>query len=182
MSSLVHNVVSDIISHRLQSSQQQQQQISTSEVPQSLLDSNNNSGCTFHVEETKQKSDTNNSRATSFKSSGSVEKYSLRPRSLQRRSESEESEQAGISSSRSGTRRGVSSLSGPSSGSRPKQKPPPLSKYRRKTANARERDRMREINAAFETLRRQCLTSLILLTIVNTKTAARNSPKSPRSV
>lgn len=33
-------------------------------------------------------------------------------------------------------------------------KPAPLSKYRRKTANARERDRMREINAAFETLRR----------------------------
>lgn len=37
---------------------------------------------------------------------------------------------------------------------RPKQKPPPLSKYRRKTANARERSRMREINEAFETLRR----------------------------
>lgn len=37
---------------------------------------------------------------------------------------------------------------------RPKLKPPPLSKYRRKTANARERSRMREINEAFETLRR----------------------------
>lgn len=37
---------------------------------------------------------------------------------------------------------------------RPKQKPPPLSKYRRKTANARERSRMREINEAFEALRR----------------------------
>src|SRR5699024_5510205 len=35
-----------------------------------------------------------------------------------------------------------------------KQKPAPLSKYRRKTANARERNRMREINQAFETLRR----------------------------
>ena len=35
-----------------------------------------------------------------------------------------------------------------------KTKPPPLSKYRRKTANARERNRMREINVAFETLRR----------------------------
>ncbi|XP_075233092.1 uncharacterized protein LOC142331226 [Lycorma delicatula] len=37
---------------------------------------------------------------------------------------------------------------------RQKQKPPPLSKYRRKTANARERSRMREINEAFESLRR----------------------------
>ncbi|XP_075232974.1 uncharacterized protein LOC142331152 [Lycorma delicatula] len=37
---------------------------------------------------------------------------------------------------------------------RQKQKPPPLSKYRRKTANARERSRMREINEAFEALRR----------------------------
>ncbi|KAI5700171.1 helix-loop-helix protein delilah [Diaphorina citri] len=36
---------------------------------------------------------------------------------------------------------------------KPKQKPPPLSKYRRKTANARERHRMKEINDAFETLR-----------------------------
>lgn len=35
-----------------------------------------------------------------------------------------------------------------------KQKTLPLSKYRRKTANARERSRMREINEAFETLRR----------------------------
>ncbi|RZF43660.1 hypothetical protein LSTR_LSTR010857 [Laodelphax striatellus] len=37
---------------------------------------------------------------------------------------------------------------------RTKQKPAPLSKYRRKTANARERSRMREINEAFESLRR----------------------------
>lgn len=35
-----------------------------------------------------------------------------------------------------------------------KSRPPPLSKYRRKTANARERHRMKEINDAFETLRR----------------------------
>lgn len=36
---------------------------------------------------------------------------------------------------------------------KPKQRAAPLSKYRRKTANARERTRMREINYAFETLR-----------------------------
>ncbi|KAK3092478.1 hypothetical protein FSP39_003387 [Pinctada imbricata] len=36
---------------------------------------------------------------------------------------------------------------------KPKSKPPPLSKYRRKTANARERCRMVEINQAFEELR-----------------------------
>ncbi|CAG5129658.1 unnamed protein product [Candidula unifasciata] len=34
-----------------------------------------------------------------------------------------------------------------------KSKPVPLSKYRRRTANARERDRMKEINDAFDTLR-----------------------------
>lgn len=34
-----------------------------------------------------------------------------------------------------------------------RQKTVPLSKYRRKTANARERNRMREINQAFQTLR-----------------------------
>lgn len=38
--------------------------------------------------------------------------------------------------------------------SKPKQKAAPLSKYRRKTANARERTRMREINMAFEELRK----------------------------
>lgn len=35
-----------------------------------------------------------------------------------------------------------------------KTKAPPLSKYRRKTANARERTRMKEINSAFEVLRK----------------------------
>ncbi|XP_071529805.1 uncharacterized protein [Panulirus ornatus] len=34
-----------------------------------------------------------------------------------------------------------------------KPRPPPLSRYRRKTANARERYRMRQINSAFESLR-----------------------------
>ncbi|XP_046571117.1 protein atonal homolog 1-like [Haliotis rubra] len=35
---------------------------------------------------------------------------------------------------------------------KPKSRPPPLSKYRRKTANSRERGRMKEINTAFEEL------------------------------
>lgn len=37
---------------------------------------------------------------------------------------------------------------------KPKSKPAPLSKYRRRTANGRERGRMSQINTAFETLRR----------------------------
>ncbi|XP_046364250.1 uncharacterized protein LOC124140631 [Haliotis rufescens] len=35
---------------------------------------------------------------------------------------------------------------------KPKNRPPPLSKYRRKTANSRERGRMQEINTAFQEL------------------------------
>ena len=37
---------------------------------------------------------------------------------------------------------------------KPKSRPAPLSKYRRRTANGRERSRMSQINTAFETLRR----------------------------
>ena len=37
---------------------------------------------------------------------------------------------------------------------KPKNKPAPLSKYRRKTANTRERSRMQEVNDAFEELRK----------------------------
>ncbi|KAK9512527.1 hypothetical protein O3M35_000930 [Rhynocoris fuscipes] len=65
--------------------------------------------------------------------------YSLRPRSSVKRSDEEEEE---IITWRRRPKR------------RQKTKPAPLSKYRRKTANARERSRMREINEAFDSLRR----------------------------
>ncbi|ENN80852.1 hypothetical protein HUJ04_005321 [Dendroctonus ponderosae] len=72
------------------------------------------------------------------------DKYSLRPRSASRITEKPNVQQEAQKSG---------------GGSRPDQgkgkpKSAPLSKYRRKTANARERNRMREINQAFETLRR----------------------------
>lgn len=67
------------------------------------------------------------------------EKYSLRPRSIARRLEVEQKLKQPVVGKRT---------------PKPKQKPAPLSKYRRKTANARERSRMKEINQAFETLRR----------------------------
>ncbi|KAJ8919279.1 hypothetical protein NQ315_003863 [Exocentrus adspersus] len=69
------------------------------------------------------------------------DKYSLRPRSMRRRDNMEEQEDTKPTTKSRG-------------GLKSKQKPAPLSKYRRKTANARERSRMREINQAFETLRK----------------------------
>jgi bHLH factor len=142
-------VVSDVIASN---QRLQQQQSTTCSLPLSL-DSNNNTGGSFIGDENKQKSKEGKSVKSGVKAgSSSGEKYSLRPRSLQRRLEVESSEHARISTGRGCARRGVNSGAG--SAARPKQKPPPLSKYRRKTANARERDRMREINAAFETLRR----------------------------
>lgn len=69
------------------------------------------------------------------------DKYSLRPRSVRRVTETLVKTEQNTSNKQSKPHK-------------PKQKPAPLSKYRRKTANARERNRMREINQAFETLRR----------------------------
>nr|SVI23427.1 taxi A [Rhagovelia tenuipes] len=80
--------------------------------------------------------------ATKMDANNNNEKcYSLRPRSgtiLRRSSDDEEEERPRQ----------------PRRGSKSKRKAAPLSKYRRKNANARERSRMREINEAFETLRR----------------------------
>ncbi|XP_045130986.1 neurogenin-1-like [Portunus trituberculatus] len=73
-------------------------------------------------------------------STSSEEKYGLRPRTIIKRLQHD---------------RGHQQVSKVSKGlARPKSRPAPLSKYRRKTANARERHRMREINNAFESLRR----------------------------
>lgn len=75
------------------------------------------------------------SSATS-KSKKSDDKYGLRACSIQKRIEVE-------------GRKGLPKKRGP----KPRPKPLPMSKYRRKTANLRERIRMGEINVAFEKLR-----------------------------
>lgn len=64
------------------------------------------------------------------------EKYGLRACSIQKRIEVE-------------VRKGLPKKRGP----KPKPRPLPMTKYRRKTANLRERMRMGEINVAFERLR-----------------------------
>lgn len=83
----------------------------------------------------KNNNNSNKTDAEVIKKLKNYEKYSLRPRSIQNRIETE-------------TRQKTEPKKQP----KPKTKPPPLSKYRRKTANARERNRMKEINQAFEIL------------------------------
>lgn len=73
----------------------------------------------------------------SKKNNRNEEKYGLRPRTIIKRLQQER------------TRQEV-----PKKIVRSKSRPAPLSKYRRKTANARERHRMKEINNAFDTLRK----------------------------
>ncbi|XP_045610249.1 helix-loop-helix protein delilah-like [Procambarus clarkii] len=84
--------------------------------------------------------DTNNNTNSSSNATGNThaeEKYALRPRTIIKRLQQER------------TRQEV-----PKRPAKSKSRPAPLSKYRRKTANARERHRMREINNAFESLRK----------------------------
>lgn len=90
--------------------------------------------------DTSPYTDSNNNSDSDKSSRG--DKYSLRPRSMRRRNNIDEESPAPMATTPK-TRQ-----------PKPKQKSAPLSKYRRKTANARERSRMREINQAFETLRR----------------------------
>lgn len=111
--------------------------------------------------------DPNNNDDFETITSNKEDKYSLRPRSVRRVTETlakstpkasasrvcaSTPASAGHSAKTSTNSTGGSSK--PAKSHKPKQKPAPLSKYRRKTANARERNRMREINQAFETLRR----------------------------
>ncbi|XP_066982400.1 neurogenic differentiation factor 2-like [Macrobrachium rosenbergii] len=89
---------------------------------------------TLEMERTENHSQDNNNDNKSRRSS---EKYGLRPRTIIKRLQQEK------------VRQEV-----PLKRVRTKSRPAPLSKYRRKTANARERHRMKEINNAFETLRK----------------------------
>ncbi|KAH8363600.1 hypothetical protein KR084_011937 [Drosophila pseudotakahashii] len=88
------------------------------------------------------------------KTSARGEKYSLRQK-RQKRSATDDGEPNSLSDFHLELDHMVepASKSRKSSNAKSKTKAPPLSKYRRKTANARERTRMREINTAFETLR-----------------------------
>ncbi|XP_037806397.1 helix-loop-helix protein delilah [Lucilia sericata] len=96
------------------------------------------------------------------------EKYSLRQRqkrkhiltnsSLDSQGYASDNSTESLNNSRDSTQycrasKNSQATSGATAGSKSKTKAAPLSKYRRKTANARERTRMREINTAFETLR-----------------------------
>ncbi|XP_069191585.1 neurogenic differentiation factor 1-like [Procambarus clarkii] len=108
-----------------------------------LVDGNNNDGTVVthggtvvtHSGTVVTHSGTTNSHSGATKRTGvSAGKYQLRPRSLKVRHcyDSDWSFQDTL---------------------RHKPRPPPLSRYRRKTANARERYRMRQINTAFDSLR-----------------------------
>ncbi|KAK8743311.1 hypothetical protein OTU49_001364 [Cherax quadricarinatus] len=102
-------------------------QVATQESVGDAVDDNNNN----NSNDDKNQTDSQISKTAA--SSGA--KYQLRPRSVhpRRRCDSEWSLEDTLRQH--------------------KQRPPPLSRYRRKTANARERYRMRQINTAFESLR-----------------------------
>ncbi|CAG0890683.1 unnamed protein product [Darwinula stevensoni] len=86
------------------------------------------------------------------------EKYSLRPRSILNRIETQERRKQQKQQQQQQEQEEPISPVKPKpskkSSSRQRSRAPPLSKYRRKNANARERFRMKEINDGFEALRR----------------------------
>ncbi|EDV33994.1 uncharacterized protein Dana_GF20734 [Drosophila ananassae] len=90
------------------------------------------------------------------KAASKVEKYSLRQKRQKRNPQSEDASPANLPDFQLDLVDPVVepvNKSRKNTSTKAKTKAPPLSKYRRKTANARERTRMREINTAFETLR-----------------------------
>lgn len=116
------------------------------------------SDLTERLSEFNYNTDANNNNNVDFDTNSSSpastiikDKYSLRPRSVRRITEpalKHQLSEDNDNNSNSRTNNRQNKLH------KQKQKAAPLSKYRRKTANARERNRMREINQAFETLRR----------------------------
>lgn len=108
-------------------------------------------------------SDQNNNYENSSNNNLSIkknEKYSLRQRgqrksivNKQAKAESGSRSKANINNSTNDEFTASTTVKDKVAKEKPKQRAAPLSKYRRKTANARERTRMREINHAFETLR-----------------------------
>ncbi|XP_066982401.1 helix-loop-helix protein ngn-1-like [Macrobrachium rosenbergii] len=91
--------------------------------------------------------------SSNSKNNRTEEKYGLRPRTIIKRLQQER------------TRQEV-----PPKTVRSKSRPAPLSKYRRKTANARERHRMKEINNAFDSLRKVLPDAVEIATTQSTMT------------
>uniref|UniRef100_A0A182XX71 Uncharacterized protein n=1 Tax=Anopheles stephensi TaxID=30069 RepID=A0A182XX71_ANOST len=107
----------------------------------SMADANNNHNGSSYIGLSMMAADGTGTLVSEIKKD---EKYSLR----QRQSRRTTVETANVSKTTTTTKEKATPKE------KPKPKAAPLSKYRRKTANARERSRMREINSAFENLRR----------------------------
>ncbi|KAL9698016.1 hypothetical protein quinque_001457 [Culex quinquefasciatus] len=107
-----------------------------------LADANNNSNSSISSLTSSLSSSSPSSGSDEAMAKKDSEKYSLRQRQTRRSTPAAKASVAAAVSEKKTVPK-----------EKPKQKAPPLSKYRRKTANARERTRMREINSAFENLR-----------------------------
>lgn len=116
---------------------------------------------TMEIMESDQNNNNENSSNNNL-SQKKNEKYSLRQRGQRKSIASKQKSERGVknNSRNNDLTASAATVASPvriekvtSAKEKPKQKAAPLSKYRRKTANARERTRMREINHAFESLR-----------------------------